>query len=95
LFISTGSDLPETFFELPATDIILFKRHPEAISARNLLKCRVTDVFETGHRLGVELDCSGERLVAEVVRQAVQELGITTGSEVYAAIKATAFRRLG
>jgi molybdate transport system ATP-binding protein len=43
----------------------------------------------------VELECRGQRLIAEVVRQAVQELGITKGNEVYAAIKATAFRRLG
>jgi molybdate transport system ATP-binding protein len=33
--------------------------------------------------------------VAEVVRQAADELGITEGTEVYAAIKATAFRKLG
>ncbi|MDD3847437.1 MAG: molybdenum ABC transporter ATP-binding protein [Syntrophorhabdaceae bacterium] len=95
LFISGGSDLPEVFFELLSTDIILFKRHPEAISARNLLQCRVTDIFESGRRLGVELECAGQRLVAEVVRQAVEELGIAKGNEVYAAIKATAFRRLG
>ena len=95
LFISGGSNLPEAFFELPSTDIILFKRHPEAISARNLLQCLVTDIFETGHRLGVELECTGQRLVAEVVRQAVEELGITKGNDVYAAIKATAFKRLG
>ncbi len=95
LFIFGGSDLPEVFFELLSTDIILFKRHPEAISARNLLRCRVTDIFESGRRLGVELECAGQRLIAEVVRQAVEELGIAKGDEVYAAIKATAFRRLG
>ncbi len=47
LFASGSSDLPESLFELSSTDIILFKRHPEAISARNLLQCRVTDVFES------------------------------------------------
>jgi molybdate transport system ATP-binding protein len=95
VLVAAGSDLPVTFFELSSMEIILFKRHPEAISARNLLKCRVTDVFETDYRLGVELECGGERLVAEIVSQAAEDLGITRGIEIYAAIKATAFKRLG
>jgi len=74
---------------------MLFKRHPEAISARNLLRCTVADVFEAGPRVGVELDCGSEdRLIAEVVKEAVVELSISKGSEVFAAIKATAFRKL-
>jgi len=93
LFISGSGE--EALYELPATDIILFKRHPEAISARNLLQCRVTDMFQTGRRIGVELTCGGEQLVATVVKEAVDELEIARGVEVYAAIKATAFRRLG
>ncbi len=95
LLVSGKSDLPEGLFELSSTDIILFKRHPEAISARNLLQCRVADVFETGFRLGVELECGGERLIAEISRQAADDLEIVTGIEIYAAIKASAFRRLG
>jgi molybdate transport system ATP-binding protein len=95
LFTSSGGEEPEGLFELSSTDIMLFKTHPEAISARNLLKCRVVSTFVAGNRIGVDLDCNGDgRLVAEVVRQAADELGITEGSEVYAAIKATAFRKL-
>jgi len=94
LFISSGKEQKEGLFELSSREIILFKRHPEAISARNLLKCRVRDTFETGPRTGVEMDCGGECLVAEVVKKAAEELSITKGSEIYAAIKATAFRRL-
>ena len=93
---SSGDDQPEVLFELSSTDIILFKSHPEAISARNLLKCRVVNTFDAGNRIGIDLDCGGDgRLVAEVVRQAADELGIREGSEVYAAIKASAFRKLG
>ena len=96
LLTSSGDDQSEVLFELSSTDIILFKSHPEAISARNLLKCRVVSTFDAGNRIGVDLDCGGDgRLVAEVVRQAADELGIRAGSEVYAAIKATAFRKLG
>ncbi len=94
LLTASGDDGREGFFELSSTDIMLFKSHPEAISARNLLKCQVIDVFDAGTRVGVDLDCGGGRLVAEVVRQAADELGIRAGSEVYAAIKATAFRKL-
>jgi molybdate transport system ATP-binding protein len=95
LFILRGNDQPEALFELSSTEIILFKRHPEAVSARNLLKCRVVSVFEAGVRLGVELECGGGRLIAEIVRQAAEELEVAEGVEIYAAIKAIAFRRLG
>jgi len=81
-------------FEISSKDILLFKQHPEAISARNLLRCRVAAVFEHTDRVGVELDCGGEKLIAQVVRQAANELGIAEGREVFAAIKASAFRRL-
>jgi molybdate transport system ATP-binding protein len=94
LLISSGNDQEEGLFELSSREIILFKRHPEAISARNLLKCRVAEIFETGRRIGVEMDCGGERLIAEVVKEAAKELSVTKGGEIYAAIKASAFRRL-
>ena len=85
---------PDSLLELSSKDMILFKKHPEAISARNLLKCRVAGLFEAGNRTGVELDCGGERLIAEVARQALQELEIREGGEIFAAIKASAFREL-
>jgi molybdate transport system ATP-binding protein len=95
LLVSAGTTSASGgLFELSSKDIILFKRHPEAISARNLLQCRVTSTFSSGNRVGVELDCGGQQLVAEVVSQAARELEIVTGGEVYAAIKASAFRRL-
>ncbi len=81
-------------FELPARDIILLRGFPEAISARNLLKCTVADTFWSGRRLGVKLDCHGELLVAEVTLPAARDLGIEKGAEVYAAIKASSFRQI-
>jgi molybdate transport system ATP-binding protein len=94
LIISSAYENAENLFELSSREIMLFKRHPEAISARNLLKCTVSEIFESGSRMGIELDCGGERLIAEVVKEAVMELDIHKGSEIFAAIKATAFRRL-
>ncbi len=95
LLISTGNDRREAIFELSSKDIILCKQHPEAISARNLLPCTVASTFVSGNRIGVELSCGGERLTAEIVESAARELGIAAGCELFAAIKASAFRRLG
>ncbi|HEX8960617.1 MAG TPA: molybdenum ABC transporter ATP-binding protein [Geobacteraceae bacterium] len=86
---------PDALVELSSKDIILCKKHPEAISARNLLRCRVAGLFESGNRTGVELDCGGERLIGEVAGEAARELQIREGGEIFAAIKASAFRELG
>jgi molybdate transport system ATP-binding protein len=95
LYLSAGNrDTASGLFELSSRDIILFKRHPEAISARNLLECRVSSLFESGWKVGVELECNRGKLVAEVVPEAARELGIEQGSIVHAAFKASAFRRL-
>lgn len=94
LLVSAGKEGEDAIFELSSRDIILFKRHPQAISARNLLPCRVVRTFEAGSKTGVELECKGLRLIAEVVREAAVELDIRGGNDVYAAIKASAFRRL-
>ena len=95
LFVSAGDDNPSATFELSSRDIILFKKHPEAISARNLLKCTVVDTFPSGNKVGVELRCGSQRLVAEVVVQAADDLAIQAQTEIYAVVKAASFRRLG
>lgn len=95
LVLTAGRGAGKSLFELSSRDIILFKKHPEAISARNLLHCRVVGTFAAGAKTGVELQCGNERLVAEVVTQAAEELGISRDGELYAAIKASAFREMG
>jgi len=94
LILTEPGQKDENLFEISSKDITLFKRHPEASSARNLFHCRVSSIFEVGNRIGVELDCNGQKLVSQVVGEAVQDLGIRTGGEIYAIIKASAFRRL-
>ncbi len=95
LLVSAGNDQEEALFELSSKDIVLCKKHPQAISARNLLRCAVAGTFSSGNGVGVELACGEGLLVADIVREAADELGIVVGSEIYAAIKATAFRRVG
>lgn len=94
LLLSGGNSQEAGLFELSSKDIILCKRHPEAISARNLLPCMVRSLFVAGRKVGVELDCNGSPLIAEIVPDAAQELVITPGTPIWAAIKASAFQRL-
>ncbi len=85
----------DNLFELGAKDVTLFKKHPEATSARNLLPCQVVDVFGDGNRIGVDLACAGGgHLVSQIVPESVRELDIHKGAEVVAVVKASAFRRL-
>ena len=59
------------------------------LSARNQIPARVTGINFGEAIANVELDAGGVRLVASVTVEAVRELGITTGSEVTALIKAS------
>ena len=81
-------------FALNSRDILLFKKDPEATSARNMLPCFVRKTYQTDWLAGVELDCRGNTLIAEIVPQSLEELNIRPGSEIVAVFKASAFRRL-
>jgi len=81
-------------FAINSRDILLFKKHPEATSARNMLPCVVRRTYATDWLAGVELDCRGNTLIAEIVPQSLQELGIEPGSELIAVFKASAIQRL-
>ncbi len=94
LILCEAGEMDENLFELDATEIILFKRHPEATSARNLLQCTVKDVYSMGNRVRVELLAGDNEFVAQIVPQSVEELCIKPGSTVVAAIKASAFKRI-
>jgi len=81
-------------FALNSRDILLFKKHPEATSARNMLPCIVRKTYQTDWLVGVELECQGNTLIAEIVPQSLEEMDIRPGSELVAAFKASAFQRL-
>lgn len=94
LIVTVGGEEQVSMFELSSREITLFKRHPEASSARNILHCRVKKIFDVGNRVAVELDCNGQHLVSQVVGEAVRDLGLEEGGETIAVIKASAFRKL-
>jgi molybdopterin-binding protein len=59
------------------------------LSARNQLAGKVIAINHGEAIANVELDVAGQRLVASVTVEAVQELGLKPGSEVLAVIKAS------
>ncbi|MGD9950176.1 MAG: molybdenum ABC transporter ATP-binding protein [Desulfobulbus sp.] len=94
LILTEYGENEENVFELDAREILLFKRHPEATSARNMLPCTVQKIFTVGNRVRLELACGSEQLIVQIVPDSVRELEIEEGREVVAVIKASAFRRL-
>jgi molybdopterin-binding protein len=59
------------------------------ISARNQLKGTVRAIRRGEAIANVELDVAGNRVVASITTEAVDELGLSEGSEVTAVIKAS------
>lgn len=94
LVLTEQGENEENVFELDAREILLFKRHPEATSARNLLPCTVRKLFTVGNRVRVELQCGSQTMTVQIVPESMRELALETGKEVVAVIKASAFRKL-
>ena len=59
------------------------------ISARNQLKGTVKGIRRGEAIANVELDVAGNRLVASITTEAVDDLGLSEGDEVTAIIKAS------
>ena len=59
------------------------------LSARNQLKGTVSSVNRGAAIANVAIDVGGQRLVASITVEAVDELGLREGSEVTAIIKAS------
>jgi molybdopterin-binding protein len=59
------------------------------ISARNQLSGTVRGIRRGEAIANVEVDVAGQRLVASITVEAVEELGIAEGSQVTAVIKAS------
>jgi molybdopterin-binding protein len=59
------------------------------LSARNQLSGTVQSINQGAAIANLVLDVSGQRLVASITVEAVQELGLSEGSQVTAIIKAS------
>ncbi len=80
--VAVGDDVILT---VPARDLAIATVRPEGISIRNILPAAVREVSAgDGPAATVALDVAGARLLAEVPRRAVDELGLAPGREVFA-----------
>ena len=59
------------------------------LSARNQLRGTVTEIHRGEAIANVAMDVAGQRLVASITVEAVQELGLSEGSRVTAIVKAS------
>jgi molybdopterin-binding protein len=59
------------------------------LSARNQLRGTVSEIRQGEAIANVVIDVAGQRLVASITVEAVEELGLREGSEVTAVIKAS------
>jgi molybdopterin-binding protein len=59
------------------------------LSARNRLPAKVVSITKGEVIANVVLDANGQRLVSSITVEAVEDLGISEGSEVLAVVKAS------
>jgi molybdate transport system ATP-binding protein len=74
-----------------ARDVAIATARPEKLSIRNVLHARILKI-ETAQNLNVELllDVDGEHLRARITRDALEELELSAGREVFALVKSVA-----
>lgn len=94
LFISSRVNSHEGLFELSSKEILLFKKHPGALSARNLLNMTITNMTAKGDSIAVTLRQGQQTLISQVMREAAAELELQLGRNVFVGIKASVFRPL-
>jgi molybdopterin-binding protein len=58
------------------------------ISARNVIRGRVTEVTRGQATANVKIDLGGTTLTASITVEAVNDLKLATGDQVYAVVKA-------
>ena len=77
-------------------DVMLFLTRPDSrgTSLRNVLEVKVREVRAAGRSRLVALDWQEQRIDALLTRAACEELAVSPGQRVFAAIKATAIRVL-
>lgn len=76
---------------IPAQDVILATEQPSGVSALNVLPVTITSVTDgRGPGVAVGLMAGNASLLARVTRRSAGRMGLQTGQQIYAIIKATA-----
>lgn len=95
IHIPTSQYKPDTKLRvtLKSEDVTISVKKPEGLSARNIIRGRVMSMDETPDgAVGIKLDI-GVVIYATITKEAVNELSIENGSEVYAILKTIALSR--
>ncbi|MEU8977995.1 TOBE domain-containing protein [Streptomyces sp. NPDC048309] len=74
---------------IKSTEVSLASGPVSGVSIRNQLPGTVTDVTGGGAMARVKVDIAGGELTSAITKDAVADLGLTTGAEVVALIKST------
>ncbi|MGZ0190137.1 MAG: molybdenum ABC transporter ATP-binding protein [Alphaproteobacteria bacterium] len=76
-----------------ARDVALATTRPTGISIRNILAATVIDIASSEDAANVEVtvDIGGPRLKARITREALSDLSLTPGAEVFALVKSVSF----
>jgi molybdate transport system ATP-binding protein len=78
---------------LRAEDILLALEEPQAISANNVLLCRIRAIRADDTDADVALVCGAAHLVSRITRASLARLGLEEGRTVYAVIKSVTVAR--
>ncbi len=95
-FVAPGTKTPPggtVVISLRAGDIILSMDVPSRISARNIVKASVREIHDVGDRVLVYVDV-GHRLTVEITENALNDLGLQPGTDVYLVIKTASIRMM-
>ncbi|MFE0380930.1 molybdopterin-binding protein [Streptomyces inhibens] len=74
---------------IKSTEVALATGAVDGLSIRNQIPGTVTDIATGGAMAGVKVAVAGGELTAAITKDAVEDLGLATGSEVTALIKST------
>ncbi|MBM4791886.1 TOBE domain-containing protein [Streptomyces sioyaensis] len=74
---------------IKSTEVALATSTLDGVSIRNRIPGTVTEVAAGGAMAGVKVAVAGGELTAAITKDAVDDLGLTAGSEVTALIKST------
>ena len=81
--ISVGEELS---LGLRAADVLIAVEEPRGLSAQNILTGHILEMIESNNQIMLTLECE-VTIKAEVTPKAVDRLGLTIGSHVWAVIK--------
>jgi molybdate transport system ATP-binding protein len=79
------------FVGIRADDIILARNRPEGLSVRNALQGTISEIANVDGKQLLYINV-GRRLAAKTTLDAVEELGLKVGDEVYCLVKTHSIR---